>query len=88
MEKFWEGVKKYWQLILGFFVGILGFLALRKGYDMKDFLKQQKELEPIKENLKELEKEGAALEEKLKAIPPVEDLKPEEVKDFWKDKLK
>lgn len=67
MESFWTGVKKYWQVILGFAAAIITVLAFRKQKDPAVLIENQqeahdKELEAIKKSEKILKNKSQQAE--------------------------
>lgn len=88
--------KKFWQLIVGLFLGIISVIAMMKkssGKETSDMIRVENEeaLKPIKKNLKDLGKKAHQLEKELIDLEKesdVEELDSDGVVDYWEDKLK
>lgn len=82
-------LKKYWQLLLGFLVGIFGILfALRKNKSNVELLNraQNAEVAVIDAKIESVEEEKQeVLNQKA---PLVEDADAKEVNKFWNNRLK
>ncbi len=82
-------LKKYWQLLVGFLVGIFGILfALRKNKSDVELLNraQNAEVAVVDARIKNVEEEKQeVLNQKA---PLVEDANAKEVNKFWDSKLK
>ena len=67
MISFWETLKKYWQVVAGVAIAVLGMLALRRRKDPTEILENQreahqKELEAIKKSEQILENKSKEAE--------------------------
>ena len=68
MESFWSGVKKYWQIIVGFLAAVFLFVITRKSPDPREVLRKSNEShkDEVEAIRKAHETEKAAREEAVK----------------------